>query len=142
MADLRLTLALAIALLATQAGGAEVCQLDRLAAPDSIQTFEAVVVGSASEAEVLAETRIAIFRARAPVSPAYVKLPRIFAIFRDAQGRPHQTIAAVLSGPLPQRNAHVTLAARHRDPNQPCAFIPWTVVGPADAAETPPPHFS
>jgi hypothetical protein len=126
--------ALALTLLAPLAHAAEVCQLDPAAAPDKIEYVEAVVVGPASDAEVLAQTRIAILRTKAPVSPAYVKLPRITAIFRDSQGLVHKTIAAVLSGPPPPRGAHVTLASRHRDPNQPCAFVPWTVAKPGDAA--------
>ena len=135
MAAPRLTLALVFALFSPWAAFADsdVCSLDPAGAPDKIDYFEGVVVGVATDAEVLAQTRVAIGRARAPVSPPYVKLPRIVAIFRDSSGLAHQTIAAVLSGPLPQPQAHVTLASRHRDPNAACAFIPWTVVGPGGA---------
>ncbi len=125
---------LAFAAPASFAHAAEVCQLDPAAAPDKIEYVEAVVVDPASDADVLAQTRVAILRAKAPVSPAYVKLPRINAIFRDSRGVAHKTIAAVLSGPPPPRGSHVTLASRHRDPNQPCAFVPWTVAKPGDAA--------
>ena len=134
MIPARLTFAIVLALLAPQAAQAEVCLLDPIAAPAEIEYFDGVVLGPASDAEVLAQTRIAILRARAPVSPAYVNLPRILAVYRDAQGGAHQTIAAVISGPLPPPAAHVKLASRHRDPNQPCAFVPWTLVGPGDAA--------
>ena len=134
MAPSRLTLALVFVLLAPLNAGAEMCLLDPSAAPDKIEYLDGVVIGVASDAEVLAQTRVAILRSRAPVSPAYVKLPRILAIFHDANGAAHRIIAAVLSGALPPPGAHVTLASRHRDPNQPCAFVPWTVAKPEDAA--------
>jgi hypothetical protein len=132
----RVALLLALAVLAPlcQArADSEVCQLDPVGAPDKIYYFDAVVIGPANDAEVLAQTRIAILRTKAPVSPAYVNLPRIDAIYRDADGSAHRTIAAVITGLLPAHGAHVRLASRHRDPNQPCAFIPWTVARPGDA---------
>jgi hypothetical protein len=105
----------------------EPCGLVPAAAPDNPIYVEAVVVGPASDAEVLSQTRIAIERTHAPESPAYANLPRIDAIFVDAGGGQHRTIAAVIGAPTPAHGAHVTLASRHRDPNAPCAFIPWTV---------------
>jgi hypothetical protein len=104
----------------------EACALVPAAAPDNPTYVEAIVIGPASEADVLAQTRIAIQRTHAPVSPAYVNLPRIDAIYRDAAGQ-HMTIAAVIGDVPPAHGAHVTLASRHRDPNAPCAFVPWTV---------------
>ena len=140
---LRAVLALAILAPICQAhADSEICRLDPAGAPDKIDYFDAVVIGPADDAEVLAQTRIAILRAKAPVSPAYVNLPRIDAIFHDASGAAHKTIAAVITGPLPAHGARVKLASRHRDPNQPCAFIPWTVAKPGDAAELPYPTVS
>ena len=105
------------------------CQLDPAAAPDKPFYIDAVVLGPASDEEVLTQTRVAIMRTHAPESPSYVKLPRIDAIFKIG-GVAHRTIAAVVSGRTPARGARVKLASRHRDPNEPCAFIPWTVVDP------------
>ncbi len=123
----RLLATLLLCLAPACARAAESCALDSKAAPTKPDYLEAVVLGPASDADVLAQTRIAIERVHAPVSPAYVKLPRIDALFKDPAGGQHRTIAAVISGPLPARGAHVTLATRYRDPNVPCAFIPWTV---------------
>jgi len=103
------------------------CQLDPRSAPDAPFYVEATVIGPASEADVISQTRIAVMRTRAPESPAYVKLPRIDASYQIG-GVTHMTIAAVLDGPLPKPGEHVTLASRHRDPTEPCAFVPWTVV--------------
>ena len=81
----------------------------------------------------ITQTRVAILRTHAPESPSYVKLPRIDAIFKIG-GVAHRTIAAVVSGRTPARGERVKLASRHRDPNEPCAFIPWTVVDPGSQA--------
>lgn len=54
-------------------------------------------------------------------------LPRILAAFTDASGR-HETIAAVLDGNIPKVGDRIKLESRHRDPKQPCSFVPWTVV--------------
>jgi hypothetical protein len=118
----------ALALASGSARADEACALVPAAAPDMPAYIEAVVVGPSNDADVLSQTRIAIERTHAPVSPAYVNLPRVNAVYRSATGVEFMTIAAVISGPLPPRGAHVTLATRHRDPNAPCAFIPWTVV--------------
>ena len=121
-----LIFAAGLSLTATASHADESCALDPLAAPDSPVYIDAIVVGPASDADVLAQTRIAIQRTHAPVSPAYVNLPRIDAVYVDAGVR-HMTIAAVIGEPTPKPGAHVTLASRHRDPNTPCAFVPWTV---------------
>ena len=105
------------------------CQLDPASAPDKPAYFDAIVLGPASDEEVITQTRVAIMRTHAPESPSYVKVPRIYAIFKDG-GVAHRTIAAVVSGRTPARGEKVKLASRHRDPNAPCAFIPWTVVDP------------
>ena len=83
--------------------------------------------GPASPAEVTSETQIAIARTHAPLSPRFVDLPRVVAIF-VLGGVRHSTIAAVTDGVSPQPGESVTLASRHRDPDLPCAFIPWTIV--------------
>jgi hypothetical protein len=109
------------------------CALNKESAPDKPVYFPAIAQGPASDAEVAEQTRIAVERSGAPVSPAYVKLPRIIAIYKDPAGKTHRTIAAVISGPLPARGAHITLATRYRDPNALCAFIPWTVAQPGSS---------
>ncbi len=106
---------------------APVCQLDPRAAPDRPLYVQATVIGPATDADVMSQTRIAILRTRAPESRAYAKLPRIDAAYQIG-GVTHVTIAAVLDGPLPKPGEHVTLATRHRDLTQPCAFVPWVVV--------------
>ena len=127
--DLRFWVALAtMAFAPLTAFAAGNCALDPTSAPDTPSFVDAIVTGPASEAEVLQQTRIAIQRTHAPMSPKYVALPRIDAVFTDNFGS-HHTIAAVLGGPIPKAGEHVTLATRRRDPDEPCAFIPWTVVG-------------
>jgi hypothetical protein len=103
------------------------CQLDEHFAPRQSKVVSAEMLGMASPEEVARQTRVAIERSHARLSPAYVSLPRILAVFIDASGR-HQTIAAVLDGKIPRVGASIKLESRHRDPNQPCSFVPWTVV--------------
>jgi hypothetical protein len=127
---LALALAAVSAMMArAQTPSAGACQLDPASAPEKPFYIDAVVLGPASDEEVITQTRVAIMRTHAPESPSYVKLPRIDTIFK-AGGVPHRTIAAVVSGRTPARGEKVKLASRHRDPNEPCAFIPWTVVDP------------
>ncbi|MGO9744178.1 MAG: hypothetical protein ACLPN5_22165 [Roseiarcus sp.] len=123
--------ALPAAVAAEAQQAAPLCQLDPRAAPDRIFYVEATVIGPAPDADVMSQTRIAILRTRAPESPAYAKLPRIDAAYQIG-GVTHMTIAAVLDGPLPKPGERVRLASRHRDPTQPCAFVPWTVVKPGE----------
>jgi len=89
-------------------------------------SVSAQVRGPATPEEVLAQTQTARRLSVAELSPAYVDLPRIFAYYKVAGVR-HGTIAAVTQGPMPAPGAFVTLVSRHRDPTQPCAFVPWTV---------------
>ena len=105
----------------------ELCRLDPASAPDKPAYVEATVEGPAGDEVIIAQTRIAILHTHAPMSPAYVKLPRILAAYRQG-GVLHHIIAAIVDGPIPVKGESVTLASRHRDPDQPCAFIPWTVV--------------
>ena len=129
---LGLTLALAAANPMTahaETPSAVACQLDPTSAPDKPFYVDAIVLGPANDEEVITQTQVAILRTHAPESPSYVKLPRIDTVFK-AGGAAHRTIAAVVSGRTPTRGEKVKLASRHRDPNKPCAFIPWTVVDP------------
>lgn len=129
------TAAALVIVAATSACADESCRLDPKSAPAKPSYVEAVVTGPANDAEVMAQTRIAIERVRAPVSPAYVALPRIDAVFKDETGVKHHTIAAIPSGLKPPRPGdRVTLSTRYRDPKEPCAFIPWLVVGKGEPA--------
>jgi len=128
---MRMRIAAALAAILAAAApvrAADDCALDPVGAPDKSFFVEAVVIGPASDEEVMQQTRVAIERTHAPMSPKYVALPRIDAVYSDGV-HSHRTIAAVLDGPLPKAGDHVKLASRRRDPDQPCAFIPWTVVG-------------
>ncbi len=111
---------------ATPALANPVCRLDHAAAPDVADTYAGVVRGPASAQEILTQTAIAINRTHAPMSPKYETLPRVF-VFYEVGGQRHGTIAAVIDGDMPPPGAPVTLASRRRDPDLPCAFIPWTV---------------
>jgi hypothetical protein len=123
-----LAAALALVLVSAPAlAGSPTCQLDPRAAPSTPVLFKGVVRGVASPSEVAEQTAIAVKRTRAPESPAYVKMPRVFA-FYVANGARHGTIAAVTSGDIPKAGEQVILASRHRDASQPCAFVPWTVI--------------
>ena len=103
-----------------------VCRLDPSAAPEIADTYPGIVRGPATAQEVLAQTAIAVTRVRAPLSAKYEDLPRVFVIY-VANGARHGTIAAVIDGDIPQPGEAVVVASRHRDPDSPCAFIPWTV---------------
>ena len=61
------------------------------------------------------------------MSPKYENLPRVFVFYKEGGAR-HGTIAAVVSGPVPKAGDQVVVASRHRDPDAPCAFIPWVIV--------------
>lgn len=126
----RVFLALAASLLSASAIA---CDLDDRSAPNTPATYEGIVRGPATAEEVTEGTQIAEIRTRAPISPAYVALPRVFVYF-DAGGVRSGTIAAVTDGKLPESGATVKLSSRHRDPATPCSFIPWTVLGPAPQA--------
>jgi hypothetical protein len=112
------------------------CALDQAPFAGRSQVYQGVVRGPASPEEVRQQTAIAIAKTGAILSPAYANLPRIFAFYEDPTGGRHGTIAAVVDGRMPQPGERVRLASRRRDPSQPCAFIPWTVVG-ASVAEAP-----
>jgi hypothetical protein len=103
------------------------CDIDERAAPSQPSFVSATVRGPATAAEVRAQTAAAIFSTRAPLSPAYAALPRVFAFF-VVGGVRHGTIAAVIDGHVPVAGEVVKLASRHRDPDMPCHFIPWIVV--------------
>jgi hypothetical protein len=114
--------------------GPAACLLDARSAPKTPMLFKGTVRGPASAAEVSEQTRIAIQRTRASESPGYAKLPRVF-VFYTSNGVRRGTIAAVTDGAMPKAGDEVMLASRHRDPNAPCAFVPWTVV--RDKAKKP-----
>jgi hypothetical protein len=107
--------------------GPAACLLDARAAPKTPLLFKGTVRGPATATEVSEQTQIAIRRTRASESPAYAKLPRVF-VYYTYNGVRHGTIAAVTDGAMPKAGDEVTLASRHRDPKEPCAFVPWTVV--------------
>jgi hypothetical protein len=107
-----------------QSGG---CALDEHGAPTTTAHYHGVALGPATGDEVRSQTAIAVKRAGAPISPAYVNLPRIDAIYL-ANGARHVTIAAIVDGVVPRKGDAVVLAARHRDPDTACSFVPWTVV--------------
>ncbi|MDE3176415.1 MAG: hypothetical protein KGM15_09980 [Pseudomonadota bacterium] len=112
---------------ATPALADPACRLDHQAAPDVAWTFAGIVRGPATAQEIQSQTAIAINRTHAALSPKYESLPRVFVLYEDG-GRRHGTIAAVIDGDIPPPGAPVTLASRRRDPEAPCAFIPWTIV--------------
>jgi hypothetical protein len=103
------------------------CVVYERAAPAKPAYVSATVKGIAAPEEVQRETHIAELKTGGSVSPDYVALPRILAVFM-VNGVPHGTIAAVVDGHIPQAGETVELATRHRDPKLPCSFIPWTVV--------------
>jgi hypothetical protein len=107
--------------------GPATCLLDARSAPKTPFLFKGIVRGPATATEVSEQTQIAIRRTRASESPAYAKMPRVF-VYYTYNGVRHGTIAAVTDGVMPKAGDQVTLASRHRDPNEPCAFVPWTVV--------------
>ena len=117
---------LALWLAASSAAMADSCDLDPSSAPAKSTLFSGVARGPATGAEVISQTSVALARSHAPVSPKYANLPRAFVYFLYG-GRRHGTIAAVTDGVMPKPGEAVTLASRRRDPDQPCAFIPWTV---------------
>lgn len=112
---------------AAPALAAPACLLDKRAVPDAAEMFSATVRGPATSQEILSQTATAVNRARAPMSPKYESLPRVFVFYKEGGVR-RGTIAAVLSGPIPKAGDQVTVASRHKDPDAPCAFIPWVVV--------------
>ena len=103
------------------------CPAVGLAAPERPVHYSAKVQGIATREEVRRETAIAERRTGGAISPDYVNLPRILAIYMIG-GVAHSTIAAVVDGLIPQSGDAVQLASRYRDPRSPCNFIPWTVV--------------
>lgn len=107
------------------------CNLDERAAPVKSSFVSATVRGPATAEEIRNQTAVAIRGVRAPMSPAYANLPRVFAFF-VLGGVRHGTIAAVVDGHIPAAGDEVRLATRRRDPDLPCHFIPWTVV-PGDS---------
>jgi hypothetical protein len=123
---MRAGLAIALWLAAKGAGAAETCALDAHSAPAKSTLFSGVARGPATAGEVVSQTAIALARSHAPVSPKYANLPRAFVYFVYG-GRRHGTIAAVVDGVMPKPGEAVVVASRRRDPDQPCAFIPWTV---------------
>ena len=123
-----------LAIVSAPAFAAETCALDSRGAPSAALTYPGVVRGPASPQEVATQTAIAVARAHAPLSPKYAALPRVFVIY-EAAGMRHGTIASVIDGKAPAPGEAVIVASRRRDPDAPCAFIPWTVrrkpAGPA-----------
>ena len=119
-------LALVLALAAAPATAQEACRLDPRGAPEAVVTFEGVARGPATSQEIAAQTAVAVARAHAPISAKYANLPRAYVYFVTGGSR-HGTIASVLDGVMPQPGEIVTLVSRHRDPEAPCAFIPWTI---------------
>ncbi len=103
------------------------CRINKDAAPDHPLIVHAISLGPASADTVRRATGAAVAWSDAPISPAYVDLPRIVAEYAY-RGAMQRTIAAALDGRLPPRGEAVTLALRHRDPDQPCSFIPVTIV--------------
>jgi len=132
---MRLALGLAFWLAAGGAAAAETCALDINGAPKTSILFAGVARGPATAREIVSQTAIALARSHAPLSPKYAKLPRAFVYFM-AGGRRHGTIAAVLDGVMPKPGEAVVLASRRRDPDEPCAFIPWTVLRGTPAKPT------
>ena len=124
---MRLAIAIALGLAAAPAFAAPACLIDKRAVPDKAVMFPAIVRGEATSQEILAQTATAMNRARAAMSPKYENLPRVFVFYKEGGAR-HGTIAAVVSGPVPKAGDQVVVASRHRDPDAPCAFIPWVVV--------------
>jgi hypothetical protein len=108
-----------------------VCIINETAAPLQPRRFTATVLGPAPPSEVQRQTAIAETRTGGHVSPDYVSLPRILAVYADDWGISHTTIAAVVDGDVPKAGDTVVLESRHRDLRSPCDFIPWTVVQPA-----------
>ena len=118
--------AVALWLAATGAAWADACDLNPDSAPAKSILFSGVARGPATAGEIVSQTAIALARSHAPVSPKYANLPRAFVYFMYG-GRRHGTIAAVTDGVMPKPGEAVVVASRRRDPDQPCAFIPWTV---------------
>ncbi len=114
------------AMLVASADAKDACPAGGVAAPLAAIHHQGKVIGLAPAAEVERQTRIAETRTGGHVSPDYVALPRVLVAFVEGGAR-HETIAAVLEGPIPAPGAIVDLASRRRDPRDPCAFIPWTV---------------
>jgi hypothetical protein len=123
---MKTTLAVALWLAASGAAVADTCALDARGAPATSVLFAGVARGPATPGEIITQTAIALARSHAPVSAKYANLPRAFVYFMEG-GRRHGTIAAVLDRAMPKPGEAVVLASRRRDPDQPCAFIPWTV---------------
>jgi hypothetical protein len=121
---MKLALALFLALVAPAEAA---CDLVPAAAPAVGLTLPGVARGPATAQEVAEQTAFAVAHVHAPVSPRYIDLPRAFAYF-EIGGVRHGTIAAVLDGEMPAPGEAVTLVSRRRDPDLPCAFIPWTLV--------------
>jgi len=105
---------------------ADTCALNAWGAPKLALTYPGVARGPATKQEIASQTAIAVSRARAPLSPKYADLPRAFVYFQMG-GKRHGTIAAVVDGVMPKAGEAVTLVERHRDPDAPCAFVPWTI---------------
>jgi hypothetical protein len=122
----KVRLVLALWVVAGGAAAAETCALDANSAPQSPLVFSGVARGPATAQEIASQTGVANARVRAPMSPKYAGLPRAFVYFTMGGVR-HGTIAAVVDGVMPKPGEAVVVASRRRDPDLPCAFIPWTV---------------
>ncbi len=102
------------------------CALDAAGAPAAAVSFRGVARGPATKEEIATQTAVAVKRAGAPMSPKYADLPRAY-VYYEAGGARHGTIAAVVDGVMPKPGEKVALLSRRRDPDVPCAFIPWTI---------------
>jgi hypothetical protein len=114
------------ALLLASAHAKDACPEGGVRAPLAAVHLKGKVIGPAPAAEVERQTRIAEARTGGHVSPDFAALPRVLVAYVEGGAR-HETIAAVLEGPIPAPGEIVDLASRYRDPRDPCAFIPWTV---------------
>jgi hypothetical protein len=123
---MRTTLAFALWLSTCGLAGADTCALNAWGAPKHALTYPGVARGPATKSEIDSQTAIAVSRARAPLSPKYADMPRAFVYFQMG-GKRRGTIAAVVDGVMPKPGEAVTLVERHRDPDVPCAFVPWTI---------------
>ena len=123
---MKATLAFILWLAASSAAAAATCALNPQSAPAASILFAGVARGPATAEEIATQTAIARARSHAPLSPRYANLPRAFVYYMYA-GRRHGTIASVIDGIMPKPGEAVVVASRRRDPDLPCAFIPWTV---------------
>jgi hypothetical protein len=126
---------LAFVLLLSTCGlaSADTCALNAWGAPKTAHTYPGVARGPATKQEIDSQTAIAVSRAHAPLSPKYADMPRAYVYFQMG-GKRQGTIAAVVDGAMPKPGEAVTLLERHRDPDAPCAFVPWTITKGKPAA--------